>query len=102
MVGSPTHHAAKFGGHKDCGSGDISSGWRARFFISEGSCHIDTSVCDKSVKLSELHYNVTGNDFFNRGTLHRHVGTDVNIFWLPSIFLKTYVYVNLYNVGTAI
>ena len=26
MVGSPTHHAAKFGGHKDCGSGDISSG----------------------------------------------------------------------------
>ena len=25
---------------------------------SEGSYHIDTSVCDKSVKLSELRYNV--------------------------------------------
>ena len=26
---------------------------------SEGSYHIETSVWDKSVKLSELHYNVT-------------------------------------------
>ena len=59
-------------------------------------------IKDKSVKLSELDYNVTRNDFLNRGTLRRHVGTDVTIFWLPSIFLKPYLYVNLYNVGTAI
>ena len=33
---------------------------------SEGSYHIDTSVREKSVKLSELHHNVTRNSFLNR------------------------------------
>ena len=31
--------------------------------IGEGSYHIDTSVCDKSLKLSELYYNVTKTIF---------------------------------------
>ena len=38
------------------------------FLCSEGSNHIDNSVCDKSMKLSELHYNVTRNSFLNRDT----------------------------------
>ena len=70
------------------------------FLCSEGSNHIDNSVCDKSMKLSELHYNVTRNDFFNRDTLYIHVGADVSIFLAANYFLINHV--NLYTVGTPI
>ena len=59
----------------------------------------DTAVCDKSMKLSELHYSVTRNNFFNRDTLYSHVGTDVSIFLAPKCFLPNHV--NLYTIGTA-
>ena len=57
-------------------------------------------VFDKSVKLSELHYNVTKNDFFNRDFLYSHLGADVSIFLAAKCFLPDHV--NLYTVGTAI
>ena len=56
---------------------------------SEGSYHIETSVWDKSVKLSELHYNVTRNEFSESGTLYSHVGADVGIFRLQNVFFQT-------------
>ena len=58
-------------------------------YISKGSYHIHTSVCDKNIKLWELHYNIIRNDFFNRDTLHSHVSVDVSIFLLQNVFLQT-------------
>ena len=68
-------------------------------YVSESSYHIDTSVCDKTVKIWELYY-VTWNDFLNRDTLYSHVGADINIFLAAECFLPNHV--SLYTVGTAI
>ena len=67
---------------------------------SEGSYHIDASVREKSMKLSELHHNVTRNSFLNRDTLYSHVVADVRIFSASKCFFPNHV--NLYTIGTAI
>ena len=52
------------------------------------------------MKLWELHYNIIRNDFFNRDTLHSHVGVDVSIFSAARCFLPDHV--NLYTVEIAV
>ena len=69
-------------------------------YISEGSYHIHTSVCDKNIKLWELHYNIIRNDFFNRDTLHSHVSVDVSIFSAAKCFPPNHV--KLYTVEIAV
>ena len=69
-------------------------------YISEGFYDIHTSVCDKNIKLWELHYNIIRNDFFNRDTLHSHVGVDVSIFSAAKCFPPNHV--KLYTVEIAV
>ena len=52
------------------------------------------------MKLSELYYLCHKKRFFNRSTLHSHVGADVSIFSAAKCFPPNHV--NLYIFGTAI
>ena len=71
-----------------------------KLLVSQGSYHIHTSVCDKNIKLWELHYNIIRNDFFNRDTLHSHVSVDVSIFSAAKCFPPNHV--KLYTVEIAV